>query len=735
MRRLVLATAACAPLLVAPAAHPSHWPFAGGDASRSGTQGAHDGSDPVAPAWIKADGAVHTPIVITGGAGPAAQRVAYGTVDGSVHLRELESGARVGPDPAPNVDGGLRVDGDPTFGGAGASIGFADTSTEDDLGQLVVVHNDDGQVAVARIDAATGAYDPGSEYPVPGSLGCEVASSPVLTPPNAAGGRVLFFTMSGACSANTSLVRLPIEGDALERDAPWGQVTYAPISGSEPLTATASPSLLVLSDPATARPRFFVAVARANGVSMFPADASLSPGSPAPGAVAPAITAALEAGEVAQSVVAPAAAGGLVAGGEGSGSARAPALYVAASVAGPDSTAPDATKIYRFVQDDSAAVLRAAPGPARLPDDSGAPAPALAVSEVVGPSGSAAGGRLVVATAGNLHVLSTETLATVGRPLSGAALGAGDGFTRTWPALAGGLAYLQRDGAADRAATHMVRPVADLQSSVAFSTEGLPNGAAYGQPAISRGFVVLGSPAGVIAYRSRDTGPPEAALVSPPAGTPQRGTITVAAEAADVRGVVSVAFRVRPLRGRARSIGVAMEPESGSDWDLSRTGRFTIPLQTESLANGDYDLEAVAIDGSGLTTTSKRRLRIDNGANRVSRTACAVTRTGTRKADRLNGTTRGDRLLGGPGADRLRGGRGDDCLLGQAGNDRLDGGPGADLLDGGPGADTLSAGPGADRVQARDKRRDTIRCGSGRDRVSADRVDRVARDCERVTRR
>jgi hypothetical protein len=30
--------------------------------------------------------------------------------------------------------------------------------------------------------------------------------------------------------------------------------------------------------------------------------------------------------------------------------------------------------------------------------------------------------------------------------------------------------------------------------------------------------------------------------------------------------------------------------------------------------------------------------------------------------------------------------------------------------------------------------RDLIRCGSGRDRVIAERRDRIARDCERVTR-
>jgi hypothetical protein len=80
------------------------------------------------------------------------------------------------------------------------------------------------------------------------------------------------------------------------------------------------------------------------------------------------------------------------------------------------------------------------------------------------------------------------------------------------------------------------------------------------------------------------------------------------------------------------------------------------------------------------------------------------------------GTDRADRLVGTPRADRL---------CGLAGADRLDGGAGRDVLEGGAGADTVSA---------RDRARDTIRCGAGRDLAFVDRVDAVARDCERVRR-
>jgi hypothetical protein len=93
-----------------------------------------------------------------------------------------------------------------------------------------------------------------------------------------------------------------------------------------------------------------------------------------------------------------------------------------------------------------------------------------------------------------------------------------------------------------------------------------------------------------------------------------------------------------------------------------------------------------------------------------------------------------DVLVGGPGADVLLGRRGDDVLRGLGGNDRLVGGPGSDLLVGGPGLDRLVGGAGGDVVRARDGRGDVIACGPGRDRVVADRADRIASGCERVTR-
>jgi Tol biopolymer transport system component len=72
-------------------------------------------------------------------------------------------------------------------------------------------------------------------------------------------------------------------------------------------------------------------------------------------------------------------------------------------------------------------------------------------------------------------------------------------------------------------------------------------------------------------------------------------------------------------------------------------------------------------------------------------------------------------IRGTPGADTLRGTARADVIYGLAGNDRLFGLGGDDRLIGGPGADR-------------------ILCGGGRDRVVADRSDRVAGDCELVSR-
>ena len=74
-------------------------------------------------------------------------------------------------------------------------------------------------------------------------------------------------------------------------------------------------------------------------------------------------------------------------------------------------------------------------------------------------------------------------------------------------------------------------------------------------------------------------------------------------------------------------------------------------------------------------------------------------------------------------------------LIGTDFDDRVCGRKGADRIVGGGGRDTIVSGPGRDVIDARDSESDTVRCGSGADTVLAERSDRVAADCEKVTRR
>ena len=66
---------------------------------------------------------------------------------------------------------------------------------------------------------------------------------------------------------------------------------------------------------------------------------------------------------------------------------------------------------------------------------------------------------------------------------------------------------------------------------------------------------------------------------------------------------------------------------------------------------------------------------------------------------------------------------------------RIEGTASPDLMLGTAHADRIYARAGADRIDVAGGRRDTVSCGSGRDIVAADPSDRLARDCERITRR
>ena len=182
---------------------------------------------------------------------------------------------------------------------------------------------------------------------------------------------------------------------------------------------------------------------------------------------------------------------------------------------------------------------------------------------------------------------------------------------------------------------------------------------------------------------------------------------------------------------------------------------------------------AASVESRSITIDESDVVNGDCGGQVQVYTANAVVSRGTEGADLLSGNffptqlyglggddrlfgtgTTANRMDGGPGNDQIEsgglllGGDGDDRLSSAIANEipvRQDGGTGADLLlgrggndrlVGGTGFDRISGGVGNDYVNARDRERDSVRCGTGSsDRVVADRVDSVARDCERVSRR
>jgi hypothetical protein len=64
----------------------------------------------------------------------------------------------------------------------------------------------------------------------------------------------------------------------------------------------------------------------------------------------------------------------------------------------------------------------------------------------------------------------------------------------------------------------------------------------------------------------------------------------------------------------------------------------------------------------------------------------------------------------------------------------IDGTRGPDLLLGSPRSDRVAARGGADRIDVAGGGRDRVSCGAGADLVAADSSDRIARDCERISR-
>jgi len=242
--------------------------------------------------------------------------------------------------------------------------------------------------------------------------------------------------------------------------------------------------------------------------------------------------------------------------------------------------------------------------------------------------------------------------------------------------------------------------------------------------------------------------PPTGGNPRPPAGNPPLPTGGnppppaggIACPAGNSRGV--------KCTGRTKSGGLVIVGTNGDD-KIVGTGkgdRITGGGGRDTISGGGGNDSISGGSGSDRISGGSGNDRISGGSgnDRLS---------GDSGNDSINGGPGNDRISGGPGNDRLSGSQGNDTIFGGSGNDSVAGGPGNDRLSGGSGKDSLrgdsgndringdsgvdrvSGGSGADVISARDRRRDSVDCGSGRDRVSADRIDRVARNCDRVTRR
>ena len=121
---------------------------------------------------------------------------------------------------------------------------------------------------------------------------------------------------------------------------------------------------------------------------------------------------------------------------------------------------------------------------------------------------------------------------------------------------------------------------------------------------------------------------------------------------------------------------------------------------------------------------------------------------GTERADDLRGTVAKDQIFGLGGndvitasasRDHVNGGAGDDLIFGEGGVDTPAGGIGADRIIGGDDKDFIVGGGNADTIDSASDETlspvaDEVDCGGGVDTVTADAVDIVAANCERVTR-
>ncbi|MBA2341869.1 MAG: hypothetical protein H0V85_00220 [Thermoleophilaceae bacterium] len=605
--------------LLAGSAEAVHWPVFGGEGGRSGYQAEGEGSEPLTPVYTQTGASkrnIVTSVVATSGQ-PGGQRVAFGTADGRILLRILESGDAVGAEGGVSVDQG--GDDPDTFTGAGGSVSFADTSGPRALGQLFAVHNDDDQgggsddIALAQVDETSGRLV--RDVPIAGTDGYTVSSSVLASAPAASSGVTRLFFVAGN-GTTERLFRVPVT-NAGAVDAVVGR---AQATGDIDATTLGSPANVRLRT-ASGGLATYAAVGTASHLRTY-SQGELAPGpasGPLPGP--------------AQTPSVPAQASGAGPEATGRAGAPSPSVYVATRVG-------EQTSVVRLVQDGNGQTLRTVSTSSALP---GAPAPALAVDRKV-VRGTARPGAVFVTTAANLYFLGSEDLRRL-RSFSASPLAPGLGFGRTTAAASGPLVYVSRDSGRP-----LVLRRADARA-VPWRSFAPPRGAsastaAVGQPSISRSFVQFAGSGGLFVYRNRCG----------------NNLFTLTDEGDRISG--TAAGDVIPGgRGNDRLTG-----STGDDCLLGEQGDDSLDggPGSDSLAGAGGD-DRLAGGRSG-----DDKLSGGNGDDQLR---------GGSGRDLLIGGGGRDLLVGGDGNDRVRGDAGRDRIDAGAGRNSIDAGPGSDRVD------------------------------------------------------
>jgi hypothetical protein len=406
------------------------WSTFGGDPGRSGHQPAETGGGAaIRTLYARTapeDRGVTTSAITTAGP-PGNERAVYGTADGRVHLRHLADGRPVGP--PEGIDISNEVDAFSTTPG----MGFTETSTPAELGQLYVTHNDAQGVSVAQIDETTGEL----VKKLPVAPGYTIRSSALLSPPlNGDGDRALFFVaINDKQESAKDRLAASVGGQQTGADGrKLFKVTlsraHSRDSGVAAITDTSgikanpdsSPTLIYLtSNNGASEP--YVAVGTATGRTVTYSVAMLAPG--------PHHATGGE-NDRAMTPAVPITPSGLPPGADGSGRDSAPHFFVA-------STDGKTTILHRLTRPDTSLRFAVADS-VKLP---GAVGLGIATSQLMLPD-RASPGLVYVTTASNLYALDADTLALQAQ-FSPTDLAPGSGFARTAPSVTGNFVFVTRD--------------------------------------------------------------------------------------------------------------------------------------------------------------------------------------------------------------------------------------------------------------------------------------------------